>query len=85
MLQGSCGRLCPHHIAQNRILSIDPDQVRWRCKPRLQYPQIDPVAIAIGPVQIHWYGLMYVVGFVAAWHRFLRIKLSCTLDLIDSQ
>ncbi|GAA0560060.1 prolipoprotein diacylglyceryl transferase [Halomonas salifodinae] len=33
----------------------------------LQYPRIDPVAISLGPVQIHWYGLMYVVGLVAAW------------------
>lgn len=33
----------------------------------LQYPQVDPVAISLGPVQIHWYGVMYVVGLVAAW------------------
>jgi len=33
----------------------------------LRYPQIDPVAVAIGPLQVHWYGLMYLVGFVAAW------------------
>jgi phosphatidylglycerol:prolipoprotein diacylglycerol transferase len=33
----------------------------------IQYPQIDPVAISLGPFAIHWYGLMYVVGFVAAW------------------
>ncbi|MGH8250482.1 MAG: prolipoprotein diacylglyceryl transferase [Steroidobacteraceae bacterium] len=33
----------------------------------LTYPAIDPVAFAIGPVKIHWYGLMYVVGFVAGW------------------
>ena len=33
----------------------------------LQHPQIDPVAIAIGPVKIHWYGLTYLVGFVAGW------------------
>jgi len=31
------------------------------------YPDIDPVAIAIGPVKVHWYGLMYVVGFIAGW------------------
>jgi len=31
------------------------------------YPEIDPIAFAIGPVQVHWYGLMYVVGFVAGW------------------
>ena len=33
----------------------------------LQHPQIDPVAIAIGPLKIHWYGLTYLVGFVAGW------------------
>jgi len=31
------------------------------------YPQIDPVAIAIGPLKVHWYGLMYLAGFIAAW------------------
>lgn len=31
------------------------------------YPQLDPVALAVGPLRIHWYGLMYVVGLVAAW------------------
>ena len=30
----------------------------------LTHPQIDPVAIAIGPVSIHWYGLMYLLAFV---------------------
>lgn len=33
----------------------------------LSYPDIDPVAISLGPFQVHWYGLMYVIGFVAAW------------------
>lgn len=33
----------------------------------LTYPNIDPVAIAIGPLKIHWYGLMYVIGFLGAW------------------
>ena len=31
------------------------------------YPDIDPVAFAIGPVKVHWYGLMYVLGFIAGW------------------
>ena len=26
----------------------------------LAYPEIDPVAFALGPVKVHWYGLMYV-------------------------
>ena len=30
----------------------------------LSYPTIDPVAIALGPVNVHWYGLMYLVGLV---------------------
>ena len=33
----------------------------------MEFPQIDPVAIAIGPLQVHWYGLMYMIGFAAAW------------------
>jgi phosphatidylglycerol---prolipoprotein diacylglyceryl transferase len=28
-----------------------------------RYPEIDPVAFALGPVTIYWYGLMYVAGF----------------------
>ncbi len=33
----------------------------------LTYPSIDPVIVSIGPLAIHWYGLMYVIGFAAAW------------------
>lgn len=29
----------------------------------LMHPQFDPVALALGPVQIHWYGLTYLVAF----------------------
>ncbi len=29
--------------------------------------QIDPVAVALGPLKIHWYGLMYLLGFGVAW------------------
>lgn len=29
--------------------------------------QIDPIALSIGPVKLHWYGLMYLLGFLAAW------------------
>ena len=33
----------------------------------LTYPDIDPVAIQLGPIALHWYGLMYLIGFGAAW------------------
>ena len=29
----------------------------------LMYPQIDPVAVRLGPLAIHWYGLSYLVAF----------------------
>jgi phosphatidylglycerol:prolipoprotein diacylglycerol transferase len=32
--------------------------------PMLVHPQFHPVAVSLGPVQIHWYGLMYLVAFV---------------------
>jgi len=33
----------------------------------LVHPNFDPVLFAIGPVKIHWYGVMYVLGFVGAY------------------
>ncbi len=34
----------------------------------MKYPDIDPVLVNIwGPLQIRWYGLMYVIGFVLAF------------------
>jgi phosphatidylglycerol:prolipoprotein diacylglycerol transferase len=31
----------------------------------LTHPQFDPIAVSIGPLAIRWYGLMYLVAFVA--------------------
>src|SRR5690606_19390422 len=33
----------------------------------LVYPDFDPVAFQLGPLAVRWYGLMYAVGFLAAW------------------
>ena len=33
----------------------------------IDYPQIDPVVVALGPVQVHWYGVMYLIAFASAW------------------
>jgi len=33
----------------------------------LRFPQIDPVAFQLGPIEVHWYGIMYLIGFLAAW------------------
>lgn len=28
---------------------------------------IDPIALGLGPVRVHWYGVMYLLGFGIAW------------------
>lgn len=33
----------------------------------IAYPDIDPVAVALGPVKVHWYGLTYLGGLFFAW------------------
>ncbi len=32
-----------------------------------QYPDIDPVAISIGPISIYWYAISYLVGIGLVW------------------
>jgi phosphatidylglycerol:prolipoprotein diacylglycerol transferase len=32
----------------------------------LTFPNIDPVALSLGPLKVHWYGIMYLVAFGAA-------------------
>lgn len=29
--------------------------------------QLDPIAVALGPLKVHWYGLMYLLAFFVAW------------------
>jgi phosphatidylglycerol---prolipoprotein diacylglyceryl transferase len=33
----------------------------------MQFPHIDPVFLSIGPLQFRWYGLMYVLAFIATY------------------
>jgi phosphatidylglycerol:prolipoprotein diacylglycerol transferase len=44
--------------------------------------QIDPIALPLGPVQVHWYGVMYALAFAAAWflgrHRIRAGRLPGT-------
>ena len=36
------------------------------------HPNIDPIIFQIGPAAIRWYGLMYLVGFAAAYYFGLK-------------
>jgi phosphatidylglycerol:prolipoprotein diacylglycerol transferase len=38
----------------------------------LKHPDFDPVLISVGPLNIHWYGIMYLIGFAAAWWLAVR-------------
>lgn len=33
----------------------------------LIYPNINPIAFSLGPVKVHWYGIMYLFGFAMAF------------------
>jgi phosphatidylglycerol:prolipoprotein diacylglycerol transferase len=41
----------------------------------LVHPQFDPIALKLGPIAIHWYGLTYLVAFgLFLWLASLRVK-----------
>lgn len=56
----------------------------------LTFPNIDPVAISLGPLDIHWYGITYLIGFAAVWwlgslrckQSHVRLKQEQLADLI---
>ena len=40
-----------------------------------QYPEINPVALDLGFIQVHWYGLMYLLAFAGGWwYGVIRAK-----------
>lgn len=58
-----------------------------RNSPLLVYPQIDPVAVSLGPLKVHWYGLMYLMAFatgyaLALW-RIRRSNSGWTTDMLS--
>lgn len=38
-----------------------------------EFPNIDPVAFALGPIQIRWYALAYLAGFLLGWRYCLYL------------
>ncbi|MGH1439275.1 MAG: prolipoprotein diacylglyceryl transferase [Cellvibrionaceae bacterium] len=38
----------------------------------LMHPNFDPVAFSVGPVSVHWYGIMYLLAFATAWGLALQ-------------
>jgi phosphatidylglycerol:prolipoprotein diacylglycerol transferase len=45
--------------------------------PVLIHPQFDPIALRLGPLAIHWYGLMYVIAFgLFLWLAARRTRMA---------
>ena len=40
----------------------------------IAFPQIDPVALELGPVVIRWYALAYIAGFVLGWRYCIALN-----------
>lgn len=53
----------------------------------IPFPQINPVAIEIGPLKVHWYGLMYLIAFALVWllgrYRIKKGMLDITLKRFE--
>src|SRR5260221_3615910 len=53
----------------------------------LPFPHLDPVAFSMGPVEIRWYGISYVVGILLGWlysrHLVKRYSTKLTVNDID--
>jgi phosphatidylglycerol:prolipoprotein diacylglycerol transferase len=53
----------------------------------LTYPDIDPVALSLGPLKVHWYGLMYLVAFAGVWvlgrYRAARPGSGWSAQMVD--
>ena len=47
----------------------------------IPYPSIDPVFLRIGPVQLRWYGLMYMLSFIIGFFAMRRLAKYRKLNL----
>jgi phosphatidylglycerol---prolipoprotein diacylglyceryl transferase len=48
---------------------------------QIPYPRIDPVFLRIGPVQLRWYGLMYMLSFIISYFVLRRFAKSRKLNM----
>ena len=46
--------------------------------------QIDPIAFQVGPLAVHWYGVMYLLGFAIAWFLGQRRVRAGRLPGVDA-
>ncbi|MCK9537714.1 prolipoprotein diacylglyceryl transferase [Dokdonella sp.] len=49
------------------------------------FVDINPIAFSLGPLQVHWYGIMYLIGFGAAWWLGQRRRAAGRLPVSAEQ
>ena len=49
------------------------------------FVDINPIAVSLGPVQVHWYGIMYLIGFAMAWWLGQRRRAAGRLQVSADQ
>ena len=45
----------------------------------LSFPSISPVILSLGPLEIRWYSLAYIIGFLFSWIYIKKISLNKSL------
>ncbi|MGO9413733.1 MAG: prolipoprotein diacylglyceryl transferase family protein, partial [Syntrophobacteraceae bacterium] len=50
----------------------------------IPYPKIDPVLFSLGPIHVRWYGIMYVLGFIAAYFLLQKQERSKQIGLVGT-
>ena len=50
----------------------------------IPYPNINPDLFSIGPVHVRWYGVMYVLGFIAAYFLIQKQERSKQIGLVGT-
>ncbi len=58
--------------------------------PPLAFPEIDPIIFSLGPLQVRWYGVMYLLGFLATYllvknqiNRFTLHRVAAHFDNLN--
>ena len=54
----------------------------------LTFPQVDPIIFSLGPFHVRWYGLMYIIGFLACYllvsYQAKKFKWDRLLEHLDN-
>jgi len=50
----------------------------------IPYPKIEPVLFSIGPIHVRWYGIMYVLGFIACYFLLQKQERSKQIGLVGA-